>query len=201
MVRLNKKKVVKKSTNRRSNVTKRKRPELLTSRASGMSKEQRASKRLELQERKIKLWEDQIVDNIDRVDFDDFTKRTVEFKNDEERDKSLFIKENVERLVELVEEGNTLEDAARLIYIDPLTVRNWYDDNRKNFKYAIDQAEAFQKMAQVNAVLKGKRNWTSAAWWLERRYRHEFNKDLTVQPPSSGDEQQFMKVGDKLVGF
>lgn len=156
------------------------------------------------QERRRKIREESTANmvNTGRLKFESLTKKKFSYKNKASRDKHFFTKDNVEKLISHVEEGNSLEDAAKLVYLDPKMVKEWYDDNYKNFKYGINQAEAFQKSVQVRRVLKGERRWVSSSWYLERKYRFEYNKDLTILPPKEGDEdKQFVQVGEHVIAF
>lgn len=140
--------------------------------------------------------------NEGRLSFKELTSRELYEDDEKKRNKKFFKAENVDEILDLIEEGSLLEDAAKLIYLEPTMVKKWYDDNYKNFKMAVDQAEAFCKHAQIQRVVQGMRRSSNSMWWLERRYKMEYNKDANIVPPSDSEEEtQYMRIGGKVVGF
>ena len=61
-----------------------------------------------------------------RVNIEELKKCELDRKTETSQDK--FFKEKVvEQLLDLIERGNILEDAARIVYLEPSIARRWYD--------------------------------------------------------------------------
>ena len=126
----------------------------------------------------------------------------LELDRKTKEDQDAFFTETVlEQILDLVERGNILEDAAREVYLEPSIARRWYDENHKNFKYAIEQAAAYAKHTQINSVVKGYKSWQAAGWWLERRYPYEYLKKDGEEKKEEPEKDQVMKIGNQIIKF
>ena len=87
------------------------------------------------------------------------------------------------------------------MYLEPSIPRRWYDQNYKNFHFAVEQAEAFSKHAQIYKVVKGKFNWQASSWFLERRYPFEYRSKDKDAKPEEKSKEQVMKIGNQIIKF
>ena len=77
----------------------------------------------------------------------------------------------------LLRAGNYLENSAYVCGVTPQTIYNWLNRGHeqisgpeRNFFDAVKKAAAFAEIEALAIAKKGKNNWQSAAWFLERRY-------------------------------
>jgi hypothetical protein len=85
--------------------------------------------------------------------------------------------ETVNIIIEILSEGRGRVAAVKEAGITYHTFINWMEDVQ--FLQRIKKAEFIGydriKQSQIDKVINDK-NWTSAAWWLERKYPDEFGK-------------------------
>ena len=108
--------------------------------------------------------------------------------------------EMLERVDKALRAGLYRKDAARWAGISPATFCNWLlrgEAQRKGkfreFLDAVVNAEQQTKNLMVGSVLvAAKKDWKAAAWWLERKFPHDWGKtDAHVEARSDlGDEAQ-----------
>jgi len=88
----------------------------------------------------------------------------------------------VEEMLKHVTLGCNLTDIANIVRLPPARVRNWYDTNYCNFKYAVDYSMAdhkrrlLQKLVTADDGLKIK----ASQFLLERKYRDEYGKEIRI---------------------
>lgn len=82
-------------------------------------------------------------------------------------------KEIISTICKHLEEGLTIEDSCEVVGIARQTLYNWM--KKLDVLDTIKKSEAKNKRRNIlivqNAALK---NWTAAAWWLERRFSKEY---------------------------
>lgn len=90
-----------------------------------------------------------------------------------------------ESVCEALAAGNTRKAAARLAGVGRATLYRWLEV--ESLRDTIKKAEADAELEMVAAVRRAAhdaRNWTAAAWWLERKMPDEWGKrdrlDLTM---------------------
>lgn len=83
----------------------------------------------------------------------------------------------VDEILKGIQSGLTLIDTAKLLKMPARVVNNWYNKNKGNFKYAVDEALARNKRHHVVKVQKGDK---ASAWWLERKHKDEFSKEVNI---------------------
>lgn len=106
----------------------------------------------------------------------------------------------VDDICALVRAGNTHRDAAALNDISEDTFYEW-KKKRPEFSEALKKAElqckqrciaVIQRAAAGRAADKKKNItakdpiWTAAAWWMERRYAHEYAERKEISGPGGG---------------
>lgn len=106
--------------------------------------------------------------------------RQLFFPGKAEQARTLFSKLVVDDIINNIYIGLTLEDAAHLVNIPTKAVNKWYNENFCNFKYAVDNVNAKNKKIHVSRVLKGSKEWRPSSWWLERKHKQEFSKEITI---------------------
>jgi hypothetical protein len=91
-------------------------------------------------------------------------------------------------IIEALQEGRGRVEAVKEAKIHYCTFIDWYE-NKPEFTERIKRAEFIGydrvKHKQIDKIINDK-SWTSAAWWLERKYpdefaKHEQPKDVTIE--------------------
>ena len=82
-----------------------------------------------------------------------------------------------EKLLAALRVGHTDKDACALVGIDPSTLYDWIKADKDDFSHEVEKARLAAKDQSIKtirrAALVGKQ-WTAAAWLLERRYPQEY---------------------------
>ena len=102
------------------------------------------------------------------------------YPSDAEQTATGFMPPIVETILQNLSIGMTLADAANLIMFPPSHVARWYANNYGNFKHAADNAKAKNKRHHIAQVTKAGKNWGASAWVLERRFKEEYSKEMTI---------------------
>jgi hypothetical protein len=93
--------------------------------------------------------------------------------------------ELVEQIIELVGSGTPITHAAQACGIDRGTVYDWLE-NDPTFTTEIKKRRSLAVHERVEAIRAAQnKNWTAAAWYLERQYPEEFGirpekKDIKI---------------------
>lgn len=105
---------------------------------------------------------------------------------------SKFTPATLKKLREGFELGMPKKRAARLAGISHQTLANWENDPEKGPKIAelIEEAEATAEMRWLRiieeAALADTKNWTAAAWRLERKWPEEYGRRERTDMNHSG---------------
>lgn len=144
-----------------------------------------------------------IESNSNRVDFREIGQnfhvpKNAEGNLDEKAALKFLNVDIVEAILDELESGVSLADAAKLVYTDSKIVEVWFKENHLGFRVAVMQCQTYAKSQQIRRILIGDTNWASSAWWLERKYSDEFRDAL-----GTGDEEkdQFIIIGNKKIYF
>lgn len=86
----------------------------------------------------------------------------------------------VEALLGALRVGMLEIEAAEIAGIHPETLRRW--KNKSEMGGAIKKAILEGKRHHLEKIHAGRSGWQSSAWFLERKYRAEFGRDI-VPPP------------------
>ena len=93
--------------------------------------------------------------------------------------------EVTDRLVQALALGNYRQDAADFAGIDVATLRRWMARGRAaseglyaELYEAVRAAEARAKITATGCITKAARDgeWRAAAWWLQRKFPHQFSE-------------------------
>jgi len=117
--------------------------------------------------------------------------------------------ERFETIVRAIREGNTYRAAAGLAGVTESTLYNWLERGRKarsgkylEFLEAVKKAEAEAEARHVRIVERAAaKNWTAAAWWLERRRPDDWSLKQRVEHSGRIDVRQVIRIGDQEVEF
>lgn len=106
----------------------------------------------------------------------------IVYPDEEEQATTGFIPEVVEEILENARLGLKLEDCAYLVGLKPDVVNRWYSTDYGNFAEAINEQRAVNKKLHVSRVQAAKNNLRvkASSWYLERKYKEEFSKEVTV---------------------
>lgn len=143
------------------------------------------------------------IENTNRVEFNSIKgfKLGIKRKADKE-DTHFFDAVIIEHLLDIMQDGSSLTDAAKMVYLPVPIVERWYSDNYRDFRFAVDQVESFQKHLQVRKVLAGVVNWTASAWWLERQHKSEYQKGYTGSDMENPDQlPEYIQIGSTMIKF
>ena len=102
------------------------------------------------------------------------------------------------RFIEAIEGMSGVVEASKCADITYITYRNWYNDIPE-FKERVDEAMAKAdqsgKEYAVQQIFKNmEKNWTAAAWWLERRFQDDYGKKTFVEQNVNYTEPMVLKI-------
>ncbi len=89
-----------------------------------------------------------------------------------------------EKIVQALSIGNYRKDAAEYAGIDAATLHRWMlrgsrekDSAYADFRTAVLEAESRAKITAIGCITKAMRDgdWRAAAYWLERKFPHQFS--------------------------
>ncbi len=89
-----------------------------------------------------------------------------------------------EKIVQALSIGNYRKDAAEYAGIDAATLHRWLlrgarekDSAYADLRAAVLEAESRAKITAIGSITKAMRNgdWRAAAYWLERKFPHQFS--------------------------
>ncbi len=89
-----------------------------------------------------------------------------------------------EKIVQALSIGNYRKDAAEYAGLDAATLHRWMlrgsrekDSAYADFRTAVLEAESRAKITAIGCITKAMRNgdWRAAAYWLERKFPHQFS--------------------------
>lgn len=117
---------------------------------------------------------------------------------------NLFTPVVITQILEDISFGLTLKDASIRAGIKPTTTESWYKRNFGNFAGAVDKAGIDSKYNHV-LTINTERNPTrvkASAWWLERKHREEFGKEVAITHGLQDTEKkQTFKIGGREIEF
>lgn len=105
--------------------------------------------------------------------------------------------ELIRKICKYISEGSSNKDAALLAEISEETFYAW-QRSKLEFSESIKKAEAERKRHLIDIVFKAaEKQWTAAAWYLERVYPEEFGLRKENQAP---DDSSYSKTitGEKI---
>ena len=105
------------------------------------------------------------------------TPQELYYPSEKEQAATGFLEPIVTVILDNVFAGVTLEDAAGILKMPFATVNHWYRTNYCNFRYAVEERALRSKRSHV---VKGQQGNKASQWWLERKFKHEFSKEVTV---------------------
>lgn len=108
-----------------------------------------------------------------------------------ERDQTLtgFIPAIVNDILTNLQAGMELTDCANLLKMPIAHLRGWYNNNYCNFRYAADYNKSknkkhhmikVQRLDKKEGVKADPEDFKTSSWFLERKYKDEFSKEVTV---------------------
>ncbi len=104
------------------------------------------------------------------------------YPEDEEQASTGFTPSVVSEIIENTKIGLNLHDCAYLVGLLPEVVSDWYRRNYCNFREVINAAKVINKKLHLGRVQNAKDalKVKSSTWYLERRFKEEFSKEVTV---------------------
>ena len=88
----------------------------------------------------------------------------------------------VTEILDNLKVGVSLVDGAYLVGLLPKVVNRWYSENKGGFADAVNTAIAMNKRHHIGRVTKAEDSLKvkASSWFLERKYKNEFSKEVTV---------------------
>jgi hypothetical protein len=90
----------------------------------------------------------------------------------------MFTPELVDSILADIQIGLTLSDTANRHRIRPSLLKSWYKTNHNDFAVAVDKAKAENKHKHLKRVHDGDHKWKSSSWYLERKFKDEYSKEI-----------------------
>jgi hypothetical protein len=99
-------------------------------------------------------------------------------------------KEHIDIIIEKISEGHGRVNACKAAGINYQTFINWME-RELEFLEAVKNAERvgadkIKDLAQLAIRSKFDKQWTAAAWWLERNYPNEYKNRTDVSVDTKG---------------
>lgn len=111
-----------------------------------------------------------------------------------------YTKERVDDICKRLREKKGRVTAVSMAGIDYQTFINWMD-SKPEFKKKVEQAEKdgneYGREYAISCIFRNmQKNWTAAAWWIERNYPSEFAspRDRSIMERNLNDHS----IGDRL---
>ena len=115
---------------------------------------------------------------VPQISIEDFAEpQELFFPSESEQFLTGFMPDIIQEILDNLKAGMTLDDSAKLLNLPVHVVRKWYKENKGNFAYAVDHAQTKNKKHYVDRLNKGDRQ---AAWVLERKWKEEYSKEVTI---------------------
>ena len=112
----------------------------------------------------------------------------------------------VDSIVASIKNGEGRVNACKKAGISYQTFCRWYNDEmvhedfiigefREHIKRAEEEfTEGIKQMAIMSIIRKFPENWQAAAWWLERKHKDEFSREVLAQPSEEYDDETVKKL-------
>ena len=105
--------------------------------------------------------------------------------------------EITEIICQYIEKGNSYETAAQAVGICRPTIYNWMERGEKgeepflHFLQSIKKAKAKSEIRHIEIIDKAMdKNWTAAAWWLERSNQRDWGNKTEQKIEHTGKFEQ-----------
>ena len=110
------------------------------------------------------------------------TRIEIKYPSEEEQATTGFMQLTVEEILNNIKVGMTLHDCACLVGLKPSIVKGWYNRNYCGFAEVVDTAMALNKRLHIGRIhqAKDRTQVNASTWWLERKHKDEFSKEVTV---------------------
>lgn len=117
-----------------------------------------------------------------------------------------FNKTTIDKIIEAIKKGDTIQGACGYAGIHKSTFYDWYNEGakyksgkKKEFHDRVEIAKAsatdFYENVIYDAAKKGK--WQAGAWWLERRRADKYNKPDKVMINPKQNLSEFVEDKEK----
>jgi len=94
----------------------------------------------------------------------------------------------VNQILESIHNGNYAVVAARKAGICEDTFYEWIK-TKPEFSEAVKKEESVAEEFHVARIIAGEKNWTSSAWWLERKFPKRWGRDRGFQEDHKEDPE------------
>lgn len=95
--------------------------------------------------------------------------------------------------------GLSVPEAIIVCKLPIKEMQDFINENVDGIQFEIAQAMIQKKVIHLNRITKGEKNWQASAFYLERRYKEEFGKEVKVN--SETTTRQVMDIGGKEIEF
>jgi hypothetical protein len=106
----------------------------------------------------------------------------IEYPEEAEQAEQNFHPKIVQEILDNIRVGLSLPDCAYLVGLVPARVERWYRDNYCNFADSVNTNIALNKRLHIGRIQNAKHalKVKASSWFLERKYKEEFSKEVTV---------------------
>jgi len=125
------------------------------------------------------------------------------YPDEQQQAETGFTQSIVEEVLKHISLGTTLSDAANIVRLPPNRIISWYNKNYCNFQFSVDYHKADNKRRYLKAMLDADdaTKVRAAQFMLERKYREEYGKEVTVKVNHTVIDNITKIVFDKAVRY
>lgn len=109
----------------------------------------------------------------------------IDYPSEREQLITSFTPRIVEEILQNIKLGMSLADCDGLARLPEGTIQKWYNKNYCNFRVVANHSRALNKQTHIARVqkkeVKKTDNIRGSQWFLERKYKGEFGREVTVQ--------------------
>jgi hypothetical protein len=107
---------------------------------------------------------------------------------------SKYTPDRIKKIIDGIKKGNYKGVAARAAGVDPSTLSEW-ENKYPEFSNQVKEAEASGETDLIDIIKSAaRRNWTAAAWLLERRWPDKWSRDRIVQHEEKPKEEFLLRT-------
>jgi len=110
--------------------------------------------------------------------------------------------EIVQKVLNLIQIDFSVREACDRVGVAYDYFSNMVGQNIDGLGQRVRTAKLTPKLIHLQRIHQGARNWKASAWFLERAYREQYGREITISSEDKeGKKKQILKIGDQVIEF